>query len=86
MWGCKAHWFALPAGLRARVWATYKPGQEVNGTPSAAYIEAAKAVQAWIATQDDQAWDRSAEELTRRALGDDVTRQINPRARTVDEL
>ena len=49
MWGCKDHWFALPAGLRARVWATYKPGQEINGTPSAAYIEAAKTVQAWIA-------------------------------------
>ena len=44
MWGCKGHWFTLPAGLRARVWATYKPGQEVNGTPSVAYIEAAKAV------------------------------------------
>lgn len=49
MWGCKGHWFTLPAGLRARVWATYRPGQEVNGTPSAAYIEVAKAVQAWIA-------------------------------------
>jgi hypothetical protein len=49
MWGCKGHWFALPAGLMARIWATYKPGQEVAGMPSAAYIEAAKAVQAWIA-------------------------------------
>jgi hypothetical protein len=47
-WGCKAHWFALPIGLRNRIWATFKPGQEVNGTPSAAYIEAAKAVQQWI--------------------------------------
>lgn len=48
MWGCKAHWFRLPASLRAKVWATYRPGQEVNGTPSAAYIEVAKAVQEWI--------------------------------------
>ena len=53
MWGCKGHWFALPAVLRARIWATYKPGQEVNGTPSAAYIEAAKAVQAWIAERSE---------------------------------
>lgn len=52
MWGCKGHWFTLPAVLRARVWATYKPGQEVNGTPSAAYIEVAKAVQAWISERD----------------------------------
>ena len=51
MWGCKGHWFKLPASLRARIWATYRPGQEVNGTPSAAYIEAAKAVQDWIAGQ-----------------------------------
>lgn len=51
MWGCRGHWFTLPADLRARVWATYKPGQEVNGTPSPAYIEVAKAVQAWIAAR-----------------------------------
>ena len=52
MWGCKGHWFKLPASLRARVWATYKPGQEVNCTPSAAYIEVARQVQAWIAEQN----------------------------------
>ncbi len=49
MWGCKPHWFTLPGALRSRIWATYKVGQEVNGTPSDEYIEAAKAVQAWIA-------------------------------------
>lgn len=48
MWGCKGHWFALPASLRAKVWATYKPGQEVSMTPSAAYIKVANEVQAWI--------------------------------------
>jgi hypothetical protein len=55
MWGCKEHWFALPAALRARVWATYKPGQEVNGTPSAEYLAVARAVQAWIAEQQPKA-------------------------------
>ena len=49
MWGCKGHWFALPAGLRARIWATYKPGQERTMTPSAEYLSAAHDVQAWIA-------------------------------------
>ena len=51
MWGCKTHWFKLPANLRARIWATFKPGQEVDGTPSAAYLAAATAVQAWINSQ-----------------------------------
>lgn len=48
MWGCTGHWFALPAALRARVWATFQPGQEVNGTPSPAYLAVASAVQEWI--------------------------------------
>jgi hypothetical protein len=49
MWGCKNHWFALPPMLRARIWATYKAGQEVHGTPSPEYVSEAKKVQAWIA-------------------------------------
>jgi len=52
MWGCSYHWFKLPRPLRDQIWATYKPGQELAGTPSAAYVEAAKAVQAWIADND----------------------------------
>jgi hypothetical protein len=49
MWGCKKHWFTLPQGLRARIWATYRPGQEKDGRPSGAYIDVARQVQAWIA-------------------------------------
>lgn len=49
MWGCSTHWFKLPADLRAGIWATYVPGQEVNGTPSEKYLEVAKKVQDWIA-------------------------------------
>lgn len=48
MWGCSTHWFKLPSALRSKVWATYQPGQEVNGTPSAAYLLVADAVQKWI--------------------------------------
>jgi len=51
MWGCPTHWFTLPAVLRTRIWATFRPGQEVAGTPSTAYIEAARAVQEWIESQ-----------------------------------
>lgn len=48
MWGCKVHWFTLPHHLRSRIWATYRPGQEITKTPSKEYIEAANAVQEWI--------------------------------------
>lgn len=51
MWGCRVHWFKIPKDLRDRIWATYRPGQEVTKTPSAEYIEAAKAVQEWIRAQ-----------------------------------
>ncbi len=48
MWGCKEHWFKLPKRLRDRIWATYRPGQEVTMTPSAEYLAVANEVQAWI--------------------------------------
>ena len=37
-----------PKHLRDRIWATYRPGQEITKTPSPAYLEAAREVQAWI--------------------------------------
>lgn len=52
MWGCKAHWFKLPRGLRNKIWATYQPGQEVDGTPSERYLKVAREVQEWIAEQE----------------------------------
>lgn len=48
VWGCRRHWFMLPKGLRDRIWTTFRPGQETNWTPSAAYVEAARAAQDWI--------------------------------------
>lgn len=50
MWGCKAHWFALPATLRNKIWRAYRPGQEISKTPSAEYLAVAGEVQAWIAS------------------------------------
>lgn len=49
MWGCKVHWKALPKRLRDRIWATYRPGQEITKTPSLEYLQAARDVQDWIA-------------------------------------
>lgn len=51
MWGCKQHWFKLPKVLRDKVWLAYRPGQEVDGTPSAAYLAVADEVQRWIKEQ-----------------------------------
>jgi len=48
-WGCRRHWYALPPHLRARIWRTYRPGQERDGRVTADYVEAARAVQDWIA-------------------------------------
>ena len=48
MWGCREHWFALPADIRARIWRCYRPGQEKDMRPSSEYLEAAKAAQDWI--------------------------------------
>lgn len=48
MWGCKGHWFKLPSVLRAKIWRTYEPGQEVTMTPSAEYLAVADEVQQWI--------------------------------------
>lgn len=48
MWGCPRHWFALPKLLRDRVWAAYRPGQELDMRPSREYVKVARAVQEWI--------------------------------------
>lgn len=48
MWGCRAHWYALPKDLRNQIWRTYVPGQEISKTPSREYIEVVNKVQHWI--------------------------------------
>lgn len=51
MWGCKAHWYALPQPLRTRLWRAYRPGQEADGKPSETYVAVAREIQQWIARQ-----------------------------------
>jgi hypothetical protein len=48
MWGCRSHWFRIPIKLRSAVWMAYRPGQEKTKTPSKEYVQAARAVLAWI--------------------------------------
>lgn len=40
---CRDHWRMVPAPLQRRVWATYRPGQEVDKRPSPEYLAAARA-------------------------------------------
>lgn len=51
-WGCKQHWYALPIGLRNKIWHAFRPGQEQTKTPSRRYVEVAREVQDWIATKE----------------------------------
>lgn len=55
MWGCKKHWLRLPKVLRDRIWAAYRPGQEIEMTPSVAYLQAADDVQRWIRDHGEEA-------------------------------
>lgn len=54
MWGCRAHWYALPKRLRDAIWRAYAPGQEDRMNPSAEYLRVAREVQAWIASQESR--------------------------------
>lgn len=40
---CYRHWSMVPRDLQARVWATYRRGQEVDKQPSNDYLDAALA-------------------------------------------
>ncbi len=48
MWGCRRHWFLLPARLRNAIWRAYVPGQEERLDPSDDYLRVAEEVQRWI--------------------------------------
>ena len=47
-WGCFKHWFRLPPLLRKKVWAAFRPGQEIDMRPSNAYIDVVTEVDEWI--------------------------------------
>jgi hypothetical protein len=47
-WACLAHWYALPPGMRRRIFETYRPAR---ARPSVAYLQATREVHAWIEAQ-----------------------------------
>lgn len=60
LWGCKKHWFMLPADIRREIWRTYRPGQELQKDPSREYIAAAREAQEWIERKLSIRTDRPA--------------------------
>lgn len=49
---CAPHWRRVPKDLQARVWATYREGQEIRKDPSRVYLAAAEAAIASVAVQE----------------------------------
>lgn len=49
---CLKHWRMVPLELQRAVWATYRPGQEVDKRPSAEYLEAARAAISAVAAKE----------------------------------
>jgi hypothetical protein len=38
MFMCRRHWYALARRLRAAIWQEYRPGQEIDKSPSVRYL------------------------------------------------
>lgn len=44
---CAKHWRMVPVAVQRKVWATYRPGQEIDKNPTTEYLDAQRrAVQA----------------------------------------
>lgn len=52
MFMCRPHWFMVPRVLQARVWATYRPGQEIRKDPTPEYLEATREAVEVVATKE----------------------------------
>ena len=52
MFMCKQHWYMLPKDTRDAVWANYRPGQEVDKSPSMDYLNVAMGAIAWLAEKE----------------------------------
>ncbi len=63
---CARHWRMVPRKLQRRVWATYRPGQEIDKQPSAEYLEAQQAAVAAVRQRELEqrpGWAKSMREL-----------------------
>jgi hypothetical protein len=73
---CRRHWFMVPRLLRARVWATYRPGQCDDMKPSGDYAEAAKAAVTAVAEREGREPDTRLYDLilSRRGARSETSR------------
>lgn len=61
---CGAHWRLVPRQIQAAIWRTYRPGQERDTQPSAAYLQAAAQAVVAVAELEGRAvpWTTLGEE------------------------
>lgn len=52
MFMCKRHWYMVPRDLRAAIWATYVPGQEIRKDPTSEYLDTAMEAIAAVAAKE----------------------------------
>jgi len=60
---CAKHWSMVPRHLQRRLWAEYRPGQERDMQPTAAYLRAAAACVEAVAQAGGQPPDLIASEV-----------------------
>ena len=65
---CLRHWRMVPKTLQARIWATYRPGQEVDKRPSAEYMAAQKAAVDAVASAEQETYSGAAYSGVRRII------------------
>jgi hypothetical protein len=63
---CPHHWRKVPKRVQARVWATYRRGQEVDKRPSLAYLTAQQMAVAMVAL--DEGHQQEAARATEAAV------------------
>jgi hypothetical protein len=54
MWGCRAHWYALPRDIRVAIGRAYRHGLDTDSHPTRTYVDAYRTALAWIAERDAQ--------------------------------
>lgn len=53
MWGCRAHWYALPQPLRQWIGRAYREGVRTDTHPTRSYVKAHRAALEWIAASEE---------------------------------
>lgn len=49
---CLKHWRMVPRLMQSRIWATYRPGQEIDKNPSGEYLDAQSAAVRAVAARE----------------------------------